>query len=708
MTKTSSTADFFLRYCRYKIINGRLLAAFSTILSILAYFQYGIAMKILSSKLNNTADTEYLAELDVQLNYSENVLKLALFGLFFLAIFVALKSFGFYIQGHETDMLGSLPISHSMRFFGDFISGYVISVVPFAVFSAVSLPIISSAEKRFETTLYTEYTAYIILTAFFAISMAYVIGVLAASICGRMISALACSALFAVASIVIIPSICEFAVDSIAGLMFSEGGESENIFFNEESAAFREFMPSLQLYSDNLFRWGDLNPFSEFTPFTDEGLNERIGELAASKGLNIIIWTAELIIFSAAAFFITKFRKAERTGGAFGYKYGYYGILAFSVFVSACIAIRLYRYGNFAEHIIVIAVLSAVIFTVFEISMRRGWKNFGRGAAVLAGSFVVVSGMLFITRYTGCFGLRTSLPAADDIVSARFDGYVFTDKEDIAQLRENHYEFLKKYGNEIGSPYGAFNINNIMEAQYGTHVINYTLENGETFMRAYRVSGSYFLNSSISECRKALSDMPKTLGGYPEQVVKYIDETDPYKCRLEVKGIFGGIEIKPEKINEFAKVYAEDYSGVSEKGEQIGKVSFALNYGEDKYDQEVSYELEIYRGFEKTLAYAGMSENVIPAENDEETVCYTARYYYSGYENNSGFDFCINIRKKDLETPVGKELLTLIKEGSSDGSDAIALYANDWSGRTVCVSKADEKRFCELIADLVEQCAFYS
>ncbi len=698
MTKTSSTADFFLRYCRYKIINGRMLAAFSTVLSILAFFQYGIALKILSSKLNNTADTEYLAEL--QLNYSENVLELALFALFLLAIFIGLKSFGFYIQGHETDMLGSLPISHSMRFFGDFISGYVMAVVPFAVFSAVSLPLISSAEKELGTTLYTEYTAYVFLTMFFAISAAYVIGVLAASVCGRMISALACTALFIIAFSIIIPSICGFVIDSIAGIAYTSD-TAENTYYFYEAASFKKYIPSFLVFTEDMSSWGNINPFSEFTPFTDDMLNVRIGELAAGEGPVIIIWTAELIALSAAAFFITKFRKAERTGSAFGYKYGYYGILAFSVFVSACIAISLYSYGNYAEHIIVIAVLSVVIFAVFEISMRRGWKNFGRGAVVLAGAFAVVSGMLFITRYTGCFGLRSSIPATNDIVSAQFDNYVFTDKEDIAQLRENHSEFLKKYGNEIESPIGVYNITNPMNTQYGTHMINYTLENGKTFTRIYRTTYSYFFTGSMSECRKALSDMPKTLSGYPEQVVKYITEIEPYKCRLEVKGIFGGIDIKPEKINEFAKIYAEDFSGVSEKGEQIGKVSFGLNYGEDKYTEEVSYELEIYRGFEKTLAYAGMSENVIPTENDEETICYTARYYYSGYEKDSEFDFCINIRKKDLETPAGKELLTLIKEESSDSNGKIKLYANDWSGHTVSVSKADEKRFCELMADLV-------
>ncbi|MCH5204342.1 MAG: hypothetical protein J1F03_06315 [Oscillospiraceae bacterium] len=693
MTKTNSTADFFPKYLRYRLANGKFLLFLSSLMGLLSFFQCSVYVLSGAADLKNS---EKYNEIIKDANYVEAinyeywkvsrvfayVAGVAIIG---IVLYTAFTSFNFYLQKHETDMLGSLPITHRMRFWGDFISGYVLSVLPFSVISFGSVPIIAAAEEYIPTTLYTELYVYVIVTVFFALSLIYVFGVFAASICGRIISSIACVAVLITASICLLPNAGRFVADNIAGMPRDDLGEKLN-----------NLTPSLTYIYSSVNSIVSHMPLLSEPPHNvidDERLGLIIDSTAAAQMPNVIVWAAEIAALTAAAFYLTKFRKAERTGSAFGHKYGYYAVLAGTVVVISSTVFCVYNSYYPANGSIVAAIVSAVVFAVFEISMRRGWKKFGKGAAVLAGSLAVTVGFAFLVRYTGVFGLRNRLPDADDIVMARFEDYEFTAREDIELLRQNHLDFLNKYGNNIST-----------NSWDGTGMIVYQLKNGELFTRRYSALG---YGEEYERCEETLSDIPITLKGFEGQFIKKIEAEAFEECKVALKGVFGGNKISPEKIREFTEILAGERSGNVEKGKKIGRVTFYTRSDKDEVYYDLYYDdwyydrgnvkefsLDIYDSYTKTIEFAKSAENIIVPENDKETLCYIIDKYY-GYGN---LYYRVKIRKKDLENEKVKELLSLVSEDKTGYTTSIRIDSTDVF-TSLYVPEANEKRFTSLLLE---------
>lgn len=669
MTKTNSTADFFLKYLRYKLGKDKLLFFLSVIMGLLSFVHSAAALLII------TADGEY-----TEYDYWAAASGIALMaGAVMLGVVVAaaIMSFNFCLHRHETDMLGSLPVTHRARFWGDLLSGYALSVLPYSLLAVICIPLIAATKSHMNSTLYTEYFAYVVLTTFFSLSLLYALAVLAVSICGRMASTIACTIIFVTASMSVIPGAARFFMDSIAGM------PSRETYYRIQdlTPTLDDLYERLSILQSNVSNGHyALNPETGLMYTVDEHLRGIIDNTAASDFVNIIVWTAEIAVIIAAAFFLTKFRKAERTGGAFGHKYGYYAVLFVSVVV-----IFLINSGYLIESYITTAILSAVVFLVFEIAMRRGWKKFGIGAAALVCSLALTMGAAWLVRYTGAFGLRNRLPDADDIVTASFDGCEFTDREDIEQLRKNHLEFLKNYGNAVETAEGY---------GYYSHEIVYKLKNGETFTRCYRALNEYStpINQVSQKCENALESLPFGVKSYEEQLLLNFDASKYTDCDILLKDAFGGVILKPGKMREFAEILIGEYTSNGKKGKIIGSVEFYTSY-RDYY--VYPFRLDIYDSYTKTAEFLRNKENIIIPQNDGETLCYNISHPF-GQEPY----YELNILKKDLENEKVKELISLLTDKYNIPHDSsIRVYSNDLHNE-LYVPTLNQTRFTMLVFEI--------
>ena len=653
MTKTNSTADFFGNYFRFKINNGKFVMLLSALFGFFSFFQYSVLTLFGAIFTNNNSKMERSALIDM----SEIGVVAAFFGIFVLVVISAVSCFDFHIHRHRTDMLGSLPITHRQRFWGDFISGYLIGAAPFAVLSALSIAIVAIAESVVGKGFYfTSYYACFVLTIIFVITFVYAAVVLGCSLGGKTISALACAGIIVLASISVVPGIGGYFAENITGMNCEDINRqlvniTPTIMLFEEDFSVFDFISNSPLYN--------MVPRGMWLPFSAETFEKIVQGSAIANMPNVILWIVETAALVAAAFYLTKHRKTERTGSAFGHKYGYYFVLAGAVLtISALILKNLNPYANSnVNFVILLTVFSILLFLVFEISMRRGWKNFGKGAAVLAGSVLFCIGIAVLINKTGSFGLRNKLPNEDEIEYVIANNYRFDSKEDIAEIRKNHLDFLNKYGNDI------------ITAQE-THVvetldIQYKLKNGENFTRIYAVK--WDITDKYNECKTAMLSVVTSINGFSAKLSEFFAENEPERCDIVLKNAFGGVNLKSEKTKELADIISEEYARGGEKGKRIGTITFYFKDG-----QQSNIPLDIYDTFEKTVAFLNSPENIYISESDAETVCYDI----DGMMNNNRVNYRLVIRKKDLGNAKVKELISLISE-SRINTSGIVIFAND-------------------------------
>lgn len=659
MIKPNSTADFFLKYFRYKLSVSKTLPILSAILGLLSFVQLSAVILV---KASGVYDLGWRYE---YFTYSTTIFCIALVIMSFYTILTALTSFDFFLCKHRTDMLGSLPLTHSMRFWGDFISGYAISVLPFFLLSAISVPIVSAAADFLQSQFFVKYYFYVVITVFFALTLLYVIGAAAASICGKRSGAAACAIIFIIASIYLIPCIAGFFTNSITGynnqaLYDNSIGltPSPLVAFNTVKGFFEKFLP--------------IDSNTDY----DAVYLENISAVYAAKMPNMLIWILETIFLAAGAFFLTKFRKTERTGNVFGHKYGYYAVLFGTVFIAESMIFGSF-FGlmtvsfsvNFSERLISSAILCTVIFLAFEISMRRGRKNFAKGAAVYAGSFAVISGFMLIIDCTGTFGLKYKLPELNDIEYVETIGIRYTESEDIEQFRKNHAKLLEEYGNKLTT---------------GGISFEYKLKDGTSFIRSY--TPQYRLISDgggYEKCSDAIDRVITNVGSYKSKNSQKILSEGYTECTVWLKDVFGGITIKPEKINEFLKVFTDEYKSAGD-AKSIGNIDLRKNVVNADF-------FSLNENYTKTLEFIKDKRNVIVPEIDEETVCYRIYFYRSDYDK---VNYNLYIRKKDLENEKVKELISLLVEEdeiSGKIADNIVAEKNDSTGQMYVLAENLEK-----------------
>lgn len=683
MTKTNSTADHFKNYFVFKLYDGKLFAAISAILGALTFLQHAVILLIISC-----TDMEY-SQKDMLLGFSGIMFVIAIIAVSGATVYMALSSFEFYINKHKTDMLGSLPISHRERFFGDLLSGYILSVVPFLLVSALSVPFFAVAVGRMFSfsALFIRYYVLVLVTVFFSITYLYAISILSAAISGRIIGAIACGAVLIIALETVMQNSTAFFTSNITGLPDSYE-LSRNASYLIPSISHAWSRATALMDTDSLYF--KANGTNEVT------LKDAMDFFAAGNIANIISWIVVIAVIICAAFFLSKHRKAERIGGAFGHKYGYYFIIFIMVYT-----VVLFQCDSYGKKfgLISAAIISAVIFLVFEISMRRGWKNFFVGTGVLAASLAAIAGAVIMVMLTGAFGLRNKLPEVDEISAVEYNEYKFTDKEDIAAFHQKHLNVLETFKPGLGEEYLSTGVRlydgtGKPVSGTGLYDIKYTLKNGDVVERIYSAYNTY--EDEGKRCREAMDNIPVGLKSYNDQMISNIENYNLDSCDLKLKGYIGGISLKTEKINELIKILNEEQQGrvVGSSDKKVGSASF-FSSDDDTHRYEISFD--IYESYTKTIAFITDKNNIVPPDETIDNLCYY--FIIDDYSDKSNYEFVFNIYKSEMSDPNVTELLSLLTE--EEPTNKPRGYITCFDGiTTLYLPKENQKRFGELAVEI--------
>lgn len=439
MTSTVSTdKSYFGKYFLYKLSSLKIHLIFSIIFSISAMPVPALIfwMMMKSSETVSTYDFLY------QLVFFGAVMCLVSFVILFtLFLITPAVNFSYYNKRDTVDMYGALPLTVSQRFWADWLSGYLIGIVPFAVCGLPAVLLISDVHML-NDPIGTYFLGLICFSAVYVFSafMTVCCGKFASSILFSLLLMGALAALTALAAIIIY-SRCQ-GVD-IGQMMMT---------------ALRVIPP--------------------------------IGT-AISFIVQYYIGAAELVIaavitalFMLGTYFLAKRRPAERTGKQFAYNAVYHVItvmLLITVFELLLLMFFESRMTQYNGAITALALVGTLIPLMFlELAHYRSfallWRSFIKYIAAAAGSV----GLYFLLVLCGGFGVAYYVPAVADVEYANVSYYGDNSFEMLTAVDEEIQQIIECHSRVIPPATDLDSDNGISRIEF-----NYVLNNGEYVERSY-------------------------------------------------------------------------------------------------------------------------------------------------------------------------------------------------------------------------------
>lgn len=255
------------------------------------------------------------------------------------------------------------------------------------------------------------------------------------------------------------------------------------------------------------------------------------------------------LIFTAISILLFNYRKAEKGGSAYAYKFMYLicsllagicgGYLIGMLFDPEPLSIGFWIFASIG---------SVLISVIFGLVTNRGFK--GAGVSVIMGiAAAVISGSVAITGIAGGFGYAKHIPKSDEIndvyINVFNESIHFNDPSDIIDLH-------KAIINGNNSP-----MNNSLAYGDCKHlVIDYNLKNGKTVPRSY-----YAITSQVES---ELLEIYKS-----DERFKSIKESLPIEKALQITLYFYdgqnyyNIDITKKETDAFLAAYWQDVQSCS-------------------------------------------------------------------------------------------------------------------------------------------------
>lgn len=663
MTEKISTPDsrgpqksFFKRYLKYSFGENKVYFLLSLICSVMSALVYVAVFTLYKSKphfLSMGMNTQQVVGTVTFFAFA------SIWGQYVLCITGGIRCFQHLTRKNKTDTLMCLPLTHSERFWGNLLTGYLTTAAP--LLPCGILGVIAAVIVRKTGTLpenLVEFALVFNTTLFFVMTFAYLLSVLAASLCGNRAGGIAAAVLLAVISVGIPAAWGEYFIANIIGYPM----------FNEFTFHPHALIPSFALISE----------FDSFVGILSFGSakslqNFQVSDYSAANPLNIVFYVLLSLGVIAISYLISKNRKCEHTGEIFAAKHAATVITILAAFTMTGALSYWFEQTIILATILSSIVVSAVIFLAAELILRRGVKKLGHRVIVYAVSTAVSVGFSVLISVTYALGVSFILPSADKIKSVEFmqggyqtditkyDAYYsFDQKPDIEKLRENHALLLKEHIGLLDSNRYQSNGNSDLTT------FKYTLKNGETFQRIYLINHNSIIDEYIPgehTARAALKAIPKPLDSYPAQYAAPLLSDTLIESKVSLGGKFGTYYIRPEKLPEFARILHDDtVSHYSPDSMPVGGAKVST--------KEKKRTFDIFETYENTLAFIKDESN---AEFSDETP-----FTFNFYGNNA--DFMIDLTKEDMDSPAGKELKALMR--SCHPSDVETISSEEYRNAT--------------------------
>lgn len=688
MTTPSSCNSFFKKYLVYKLRSQTITFVISLMLNI-------FSMPMLVLNFSRWVDIQYnsiiLGLHGTDRSYTSlfsfgsipSICAVALFGMAFLG---AVSVFDFCTRRERVDVLGDLPITSRERFTADFLSGYIANVgafIPCAIFSMIVAAAASSKyENIFQNTgdnFFFKYFAQLCIVLFLSYTFAYIWSALVTVCCGKRSSAIIFTIASAVLVLIASESISFFLTVSrmnLSDLDLISALPPLGLFFMRARGFFHFIAKS------------DLSGNLRFEDFEFPLLNPLV--------ILLYLVCAAALVYCAYRLF--KKRKPERTGRAIAVNDLYKAICTLTVVsLTSLIFAMMYNLHAWWLSALVSIVVSAFVLFMFEVI--RGLKKAGlavtgiRGAATLLICFAA----LLIIDKTGVFGTRYINISPKDVESVQIEvsgntyysnynidlpneDFIFTEKDDITHI--------------IGSINSRLKEQSKLMCRGGSYKATFTLKNGETFYRNY-THNIYKLDPNRNSDRKSpiegLAEDIHHAPNFKAISCNFYAETlrSSTECNANLKGVLGKVTLSQEQCKEFSEIYSREFIEKYDPNEpRAGIINCSSGYK--------ATTLPITDGFTDSIAYIKYLRNSQPEGN-------ALNIFWNDGVNKTYSSIDISISIGELEDPLVKELLSLLKERTTETSAVVNNFmvsSTDLVNYIVPEENAD--RVIEIMLSIIE------
>ena len=323
----------------------------------------------------------------------------------------------------------------------------------------------------------------------------------------------------------------------------------------------------------------------------------------------IIVSIVYTIVFTAITLALYNYRKAEKGGQAYAFKYIY---IICSILAGVCggyLVGYMFAEGDFNPIFWIFATIGAILVcTVYGAVTNRGFK--GVKLSVLMG---VISSVLLasiaIVAVTGCFGFTNRVPSADKVESASiryFDENIeFDDQQKVI-------DFHKK----ILEADALFDRNNY-EGNVITRWIyfNYTLSDGSTMSRGFHI-----IPDKVLDTLQKLYESEERI----TTVKKQFDKDTPHNINVCISGeaTHSQITLTNQQFKEMLDCYKADLKSGDIKY-VIDKDWSVIQFEWKKSNSDYSYQyytFDFSQEFTKTYSLLDSLEMFSQANQDNQNL----------------------------------------------------------------------------------------
>lgn len=516
-------------------------------------------------------------------------------------ILIALSNFSYLYKKTQVDMIYSLPMTTTQRFFSDFFAGVTSYIAPFIASGFLTLILcfvgratceewvntFPDAGFGFQTLGQLIFQCYLYGT--FVLLMIYTLSVLVISCCGNIVE----SGLYIFATNILIPTTIAVFTLILFGDLYA---------IDIEAIAIKAICPT--------------SPFGAFMSLYDV-----IDTVDSVGGMTIfdVIWQHLVpfifftAIYGAVAFFLYKFRKAEDVSKPFVYKMFYYIMSTAVVF---CIVSVFIGEGGFGGEIIPLIITSGIVFFIMDIIANRGFKKFWVSIIRFVATMVVMIVAVSLVEFTDGFGMVRYVPNPSSIASVtieiehnyndsdfvldyqEYDGFTTKDDAIIEAVINAHEANIDRY--KVNDGY------NMYKNSYEELDVTYVTHFGRKISRT-----DLALNKEEAELLKSLylsDEYKKQALEFIDKAVKDVDEKGrdskfyyDLSAYSKYNGIFHSYDDKYAADRDLLlaaiKKDVENYNGEEISGVNYGYVTLMAN---EDYGSNCNILLPISEQFPET------------------------------------------------------------------------------------------------------------
>ncbi len=701
----SAKKSFFISYILFRLKSEKTAVIFSAILAVLGA---PLAAVVFTSSLwsivpdgnNNSSILEILLMLSVG----------AVIMTFVMAAVLPAVLTRYFRNKCAADMYYSMPLSNNARFFGDFSVGLILTVIPFAVLGGAAVlfvnqnaAVIAAKFHEYEYVLwgveqFNRYSVPVYVSILLCLLSAYALGCMISACCGR----LAHSLIFTFVAMAVLPA--AVIIIMLFALMPCEG-----IYLTPEIAKAAGAVPPLGiiLYPviNILFRG-----YLSYYAVNDASSANNI--LAVANPASVIINLLFIAAFVAAAYLLSKHRRAECAEKPFAYNIIYHVLTLFMVFCIIGAGLLLSAGGGVLVVMLAVTAAASAALAVYITFERLHYRSFKKiGFSLLrffcaAGATVAAYALLGASQGLGAQGY---VPDPADVEYVCVDGDMFDiptestsiygragflkleDEEDIRRVCELHQKTLDS---NCGT--------------YSTVVLRYKLKSGATVERFYEPE-----HEVTAEWYGFVTSTPE----YAEAVFAPFENPEGYKveeigCKFFLEGNdFIDSEIETGRIYDFTAILKADCIKYgADPGRRVGCVSGYIS----AYDR-ASGENYIHHGFSIYIG-ENMTDTISFLQNPDYSKKVASYKPEDGvvldiqYSSDGGWEsfMVIEVTRAQLESENVRELMSLARLGEyctlGGVSDKVGVTAvTSECARTYFFAKEDEERVVELVSRIFEQ-----